>query len=710
MPTTPIENPPPPLAALRDDLKLLRGPSLENGSPTWTLHDPVRNAFFRIGRREFEMLSRWHIRVPESLAESVNQDTTLRITAQDVRQFETFLITNALARADRPDIQALLKAKINRPQPGGTAWLLKNYLFFRIPVCNPDRFLEATLPLARLLVSVPVLWLLGSLGFLGLVMAMRQWEAFIHTFPYFFSLPGLLLYAMAILFSKLCHELGHAYTAKHYGLHVPTMGIAFLVLWPVLYSDNSEAWKLRRRRARVNIVAAGTLVELVLALLATFMWSFLPDGPAKSACFVMATVTWISSLFINMSPFLRFDGYYLLSDLWEVPNLHARAFALGKWQLRKTLLGFSAPCPERFPPRKQRILILFAYLTWLYRLVLFTGIALFIYSLVFKALGIVLFGVQILGFLVLPLKKEIAFWWQNRSRAGLNGRLLTTLLGAAILAALIIAPVSTQLRVPALLKPGAPYKIFPPFSARIAAIQATNGRAVQAGDLLFTFESPHLDHNICSLRTEVAMLETLLKSFRQERQLIDHQHVVFGKLAEARTRLAGYLEEQCQLRLTAPADGIVMDLPEGLAPGTWINANQCLAVLVKRDHVVMEGYPDENQLARIDTGDSARFYAESGDLPPVDGSVASIDQTSSRVLEEPYLASLYGGGVPVRLDQGRMVSDKSISRVILKPDGDASQLPNRIQRGRLVIQGRTESPLARAYRRIASVLIRESGF
>ena len=143
---------------------------------------------------------------------------------------------------------------------------------------------------------------------------MRNWDVFQSTFIYFFSTEGLFLFLLAVFLAKIVHELGHAYTAKLYGLRVPTMGIAFLVLWPVLYTDTSDAWKLPNRRQRLSIAAAGMLAEIGLAGIATLLWSFLPDGPIRSALFMVATTTWIITLLINSNPFLRFDVYFFLSD------------------------------------------------------------------------------------------------------------------------------------------------------------------------------------------------------------------------------------------------------------------------------------------------------------------------------------------------------------------------------------------------------------
>ena len=187
---------------------------------------------------------------------------------------------------------------------------------------------------------------------------------------------------------KVIHEMGHALTAKRYGCRVPSMGIALLVLWPVLYTDVTETWKLVSRRQRLAVGLAGVTAELVFAVFATLAWSFLPDGPVRGAAFILATTSWIATLLLNLSPFMRFDGYFVLSDWLEMPNLHARAFAIARWWLRERLFGLGEPPPEELPPGRRRFLIVFSFATWFYRVTVFLGIAVLVYHFAIKALGI----------------------------------------------------------------------------------------------------------------------------------------------------------------------------------------------------------------------------------------------------------------------------------------------------------------------------------
>jgi putative peptide zinc metalloprotease protein len=154
----------------------------------------------------------------------------------------------------------------------------------------------------------------------------RDWQRFVGTFPHLFSL-GALAFGVALFFAKFCHEFGHAFMAKRAGCRVQSMGVAFMVLLPMFYTDVSDAWRVNDRRARLLIGAGGVLAELLLACIALLVWSLLPDGPARTAAFMLASATWITTLVVNLNPFMRFDGYFLLSDLWEVDNLQGRAFA-----------------------------------------------------------------------------------------------------------------------------------------------------------------------------------------------------------------------------------------------------------------------------------------------------------------------------------------------------------------------------------------------
>ena len=328
------------LPPLRDDLQILSGTPTAEGVPTWNILDPVRHQYFQIGWAAFQLLSQWHLGSANKLIEVVSGSTTAKVTQRDVTELLQFLYRYNLTREAPMGGSKGLYAQAEQSKQHWLLKLLHSYLFFRIPLCNPDRFLQRTLPIVAPLYTKAALIMIVLLGVVGCVGIVRQWESFANTFLYFFSLQGMTAYILGLLGIKILHELGHAYTAARYGCRVQTMGVGFLIMVPVLYTDTTDSWKLTSRWQRAAIAAAGTVVELGIAVLATFAWHLCPEGVTKSVLFVLATTSWIMGLFINLNPLLRFDGYYVLSDWLGVPNLQSRAFAFGQWKLREWLFGW----------------------------------------------------------------------------------------------------------------------------------------------------------------------------------------------------------------------------------------------------------------------------------------------------------------------------------------------------------------------------------
>lgn len=440
------------LPPLRQDLALHPGPEADDGSPTWTLHDPASHRFYALSWPAFELLSRWHLSEPRQVLAAVARDTPLRLEEDDLLAVLQMLRRNHLLVACDASHTDALTAQAHATRLSAGQWLLKHYLFFRIPLLQPMHWLQRMSRWVRWAFQ-PGFWLTcAALTLLGLVMAGRRWDEFSHTLTSYASWEGLLAVGLALSGAKVLHELGHAFTATHFGCRVPTMGVAFLVMWPVLYTDTNEAWKLTSRRQRLWVGAAGMLSELALASVALLAWSLLPDtptwAPIRSGAFLLATTTWLVTLAINASPFMRFDGYFLLSDALNMPNLHERSFALGRWWMREALFGWGDPPPERFSPSRRRGLIAFALATWLYRLVLFFGIALLVYHAFFKALGLVLLAVELVWFIARPIWRELQAWWAQRQRWRWNRASRRTLLvlGAGLI--LLCWPWRTSVRLP----------------------------------------------------------------------------------------------------------------------------------------------------------------------------------------------------------------------------------------------------------------------
>lgn len=699
------------LPALREDLKLYRGPAAMDGSPTWTLHDPVRNQFFRIGWIEFELLTRWHIGNIEKLIDKTCQETTIKVNTSHVESMLAFLSRNQLLEISGKSAIDMLVTLADAAKKSAGTWLLHNYLFFKIPITRPDRFLARTYPYIAPLFSMRFVVLLVAMTFLGLYLVLRQWESFTNTFLYFFSLEGLLLFAIVIFFAKVVHELGHAYTAKRYGLKVPTMGIAFLVMWPVLYTDTTDAWRLPLRRQRLAIGAAGMTAEIALAAIATLIWSFLPDGPVRSATFMVASSTWVLTLLVNINPFMRFDGYYLLSDYLEIQNMQDRSFNLAKWQLRKLIFGLDLPCPERLPTHIHNVLLLYAYGTWIYRFFLFIGIAILVYFFFFKLAGIVLMAAEIGWFIARPVYREVSEWHKLRDvmNWNLNSKISLGIVLTVII--LLVLPWSSHVEAPSLLKVRDHAKIYTPLPGKILAANVKNGQKVKKGDKLFSLSSPDIRHKARLAAIEANILQNQL--FRQPAHnlYLEQSHVLQERLQATIAEYHGHMERLSQLDIISPIDGIVSQIPAGIKTNRWVNESVPLALVVNHSDIEIEAFFSENNITRIHEGSVGRFYPDNPNLSVLRVVVKQIDQSNSKTLQEPYLASIYSGDIAVRQTKtGQIVPNESIYRVVLSIDAEHLDAPAQVSRGSVVLSGESESILSRIWKQTGAVLIRESGF
>ena len=694
--------------ALRDELALLDGPVLADGQPSHTLHDPARNRYFQIDWPTFEILRRWSLADGEAIAAAVARATTLRPDDADVAAVLRFLEANGLLRP--PPGHAADLAQRARQRRGSTAqWLLHNYLFFRIPLVKPDRWLARWAPALDFFYSRAFALATGAALAFGGAAIYRQWDAFAATLVDTLSWSGMASYAVALTGVKTLHELAHAFTAKRYGCRVPTMGVAFLVMWPVAYTDTNDVWRLTERRSRLAVAGAGIACELIVAAWASLAWVLLPDGGARQVAFLLATTTWIATIAINASPFMRFDGYFLLADALSIPNLHSRAFALARWDLRERLFALGEPVPEVFAARRRAALIAFAYATWIYRLVVFLGIAALVYAFFIKAVGILLFAVEIVWFVLLPFVNEFRAWAARWPALRASRRARRSALLALLVVVALLLPWPSRPTASALLRPAEQFVVYAPPRARVDALPVADGARVAAGTPLLRLASPDLASRRAGAlaRSERLRWQASAGAFDSEQRA--QWSLAQENLASAQAELATIAADGERYAPLSPFAGVLRQLDPDLRVGDWLAAQEPLLRLIGDARQVV-GYLDDESVGQIDVGDSAMFYADGADGPVLALTVAAIDRDSSRTLAEPELATLFGGSVVVREKHGAFYPDRAVYRVTLHTTQQSPDAGLLAWRGKVVIAGRWTVPAWRYLKSAFTLFWREAGF
>lgn len=697
-------------SAFRKDLKLYAGPKESDGSPTYNLYDPVRAKYFKLSWEEslIYKLAREGMGFEEIAAE-VKKYAPVEMTAEEIAYF--FDQAAHLGLLNLPKGGDEIYQELRKGQASYFLWFVMNYLYLRVPLIYPDAFLERTLPRVRWLWSPLAIWIYAMITLLGLAMVMRQWEEYIHTFTYFFTFQGLILYSAAIFFVKFIHEFSHAYTAKSYGIKVPTMGAAFIVLWPVLYTDVTDSWKLKKRGERLLISMAGIISELVIAGISTMGWVLSPPGIGRSIFFVLSSVTWVSSLLINCNPVLRFDGYYILCDLWGIDNLRPRAFAVGKWKMREFLYGLQLPCPEGegADPQRLRWMCVYSYVSWIYLLIIYTAVALFVYYKFTKALGILLFFLEIAIFFVWPVVSEVQELYRLRRHFRRNLRTLTTFSLGILLLLWIIIPIPHTESFVGITVPEQVQTLYVPAEGVIEAIDVKRGDRVVAGQPLIKIRQFDVEMQIKMLENEIKLLDENLEFIRIHSEYSSLIPQKEAELTSVKLQLQSALHTQDQMTIRADISGLIYDWDETLRVGQPVAKDQVLGKVGDTRAFFVTAFVPENQVNLVEVGQEADFVLLSYGQT-YEGKITSIEAISEGILEHPALASLFHGPLPVVVNPNKELKlSESFYRMHVVVDEEKRAEPPPFGAvGDVRVTGNAYSILGRTLSYLYSLFLKES--
>lgn len=702
-------------APFRKDLKLFPGPAEPDGTPTYTLLDPLKGQYFKISWVQALVMQifKQGMTLSELLAK-VHERTTLSIDMKNLE--EIFLNASKLNLLAIPASSEEVAKKAEASRQSWFTWLIMHYLYIRIPLTNPDRFLEATLPYVMPLVSKPALYFYAFSLISAVGIVLFHFEEYIHTFSYFFNLQGFIGYGLALCAIKMLHELGHAYTAKAFKIHVPTMGVALLVLFPVLYTNVTDAWKLESRRSRFLISAAGVIVELILAGLATWGWYLTDRGLLHSVFFLISSTTWVTSLLLNCNPAMRFDGYYLLTDLLGIDNLQQRSFQVARWKLREWFLQLNIPPPEEgLTDQRIRWMVVYSIFTWIYRIILYTAIALFVYYEFTKALGIVLFIVEVVVFIMMPFFSEFKQLALRKAYFNWNTRSLITATIVAILLLWFILPYPHRKRFEAITAPEEMQILFVPESSRIEQILVKRGDEVKTGELLVQLKSNILDQAIEQTQREVAKTEQEIQvlSYRDEGRSYIPAKTAY--LSQKESDLQRLKEKKAQLDVKAEVDGILYDFSDQIRKGLDVAKGTLLGKIADLSQVRVFAFVPEADSSGIEENSRARFKL----LNPSAlywGTVTKVYRTAQETLRFPQLSSVYRGNLAVVPDRQTRADQKArthllegyyLIEIALDPTPDTVRFG---QTGIVEMQGPWESKFFSLLDRAKRLIYKESGF
>jgi putative peptide zinc metalloprotease protein len=676
------------------------------GQAWFVVKDPISLHYFRFRPEEYALLDM--LDGEASLDDLKDQFEAKfpprRITADELARFIGTLHRSGLVIGDRPGQgPQLFERRRQRLWKEWMAWL-SNIMALRFRGIDPDRILARLDPWFGWLFTPPAMVAAMILAASALLLVLVNFDAFqgkLPEFHQFFAAGNWFYLAIALGVTKIIHEFGHGLSCKHYGGECHQMGVMLLVLTPCLYCDVSDSWMLPSKWKRAAIGAAGMYVEVIIASIATWLWWYSHPGIFNKMCLDVMFVSSVSTILFNANPLLRFDGYYILSDILEIPNLRQKATTILSRLANRWCLGIKQPEDPFLPQRNRGLFALYAVASSLYMWVITLSIFLFTWN-VFKpyrleVLGRLLAGMAVYGLVVRPIYGMIKYLNVPGRRDEVKAaNVMTTIaVAAAIAGAIALIPLPQRVWSAAEIRPRGEETVYVSVPGRVESILVAPGDRVEKGAELVQLSSIDLDLAIAELEGKAAEYRTRLDSLIRERFTDPAAGREVGTVEEALKSIDEQLvkkqRDRAELVLRAPRSGVVLPAtsvepkedPAGrlsawtgnplsrqnigatYGPGTVV----CMVGETEAFEAVI--VVDQSEVEFVQIGQRVDLKISAFPWHTFSGTVDEISESHIEAGSE-RLSVKAGGGVPTQTDEaGREVPISTSYEVMMAlPDGD----------------------------------------
>ena len=558
-----------------------------------------------------------------------------------------------------PDVDELLRRSHRFVDRGRLAkWL--SPLAVKIPLLDPDRLLERWLPWYQPLFGAigAAIWLV-VVGW-ALVSAIQHWgELSKNITDQVLAPDNLLIIGLVFPLIKACHEFGHACAVKAWGGEVHEMGIMLLVLMPVPYVDASAANAFAAKRRRMIVGAAGMIVELFIASIALYFWLQMEPGFLRSVLFNVMLIAGVSTVLFNANPLLRFDGYYMLSDLIEIPNLRQRANQYLAELFQRSVFGLEIP--PSASTRGERIwFVCFAIASFIYRVTITFAIAVFVAS-AYLFVGILLAAWTVISAFVLPVVMMVGYiiWSPKLTRRRTRAAVAAGVLALALFALVFVLPVPSWTNAQGVVWVPEQGAVRTGADGFVRRVLVEPGQKVDRGDPLIEAEDPALTVKVRAMEGQKSELEARYQAefatrLVKAQQTLDQLRSVEADLARAR-------EREADLVARSPADGVfTVPSPQDL-PGRYVKKGELLAYVV----------PQSTLMARVVVPQQSAMLVRHHTERVLVKLIEQVEDTiPARIVREvpaasdrlPSLALAQAGGGEVALDPASTREPKTLQR------------------------------------------------
>lgn len=545
---------------------------------------------------------------------------------------------------------------------------LSNPVALRLPLVDPDVFLSGLVrKLSPLMGWMGVMLWLAVVGW-GVALTAVHWSRLVHNgLDQAFELDNLMLTLLLFPLVKVLHEIAHGLVTRYYGGEVHEAGLMLLLFVPMPYIECSSASAFPERRQRMLVGAAGILCDLFIGALALMAWLQMEPGTLRTLCLNVVLVTWASTIFFNGNPLLRYDGYYVLADALEMPNLGQTANRYYAYLFQRYMLGI----PERENPARDRreswILGLYGLAAFLYRMVLALAIALTLATYLFQ-LGLLLAIWVLVSMLGMPAWRALKFLLDSSLLVGRKSRALgvSTLFATVLIVMLAGIPLSSRTAHEGVVTAFDESVVRASAEGVVTQLDARADEAVAASQLLLSIDNPESRARLAVAQGQVLEMQARLAQAQVQGRA--QTRLLEERLAQALGELAYFEQELALQKVLSPTDGIFMPERTVDLPGNYVNRGQVLGYVLNSQHVgvrVIVSQQDARRLLEAGAQADTRALVRSVDRPGERLQSRVVRVVPAATDELPDAALSVRGGGNVGLDPNKTDTLRSVEKLFV---------------------------------------------
>ena len=520
-----------------------------------------------------------------------------RVSVVELNQLLFRFHQNGLTVSDTIDQGIRLDDRRRKERNSKLFQHISGLLFIRFPGVDPEPMLRRLYPWVRPLFSRFGMAVASLVAVFALLVFLTRWDVFASEFPkmnQWIRLDSVLILAAVIGGTKVLHELGHALACKHFGGECHQIGPMLMVFTPALYCDTSDSWMLPNRFSRAAVGLAGIVTEIGLAAIATLIWASTAPGLIHYIAMNVMLVCSVSTVLFNANPLLRYDGYYVLSDLWDIPNLGQRSKNLLTAHANKLLFGIDERSTEPIAKSTHFWILVYASLAFVYRWMLTLAIMWFV-SLILRpyrleSLGRLLFVFAAGGMLFALLRGPYQFLKNpsRRRKIQMKRTVLTMMFAAAMLGCCFI-PLPSGVSAQAKIVPRSETPIYVATAGTLKELHRKPGDTVAAGDPIATLTSPDVELQLLQTQgrydTQASIVESIERSIFDSPDAANDLPGQKALLDDLKQRLETRKARVEGLSIKAPVAGRLLDGPR---------RNEDTSAEEQLRMVSWSGFPTEN--------------------------------------------------------------------------------------------------------------------